>query len=844
MADQNKKDLQEVNKLLGEIQKAYDKLGDKNPFRGMDTSKISDFDTEINKLETALDGVESKVRRIDTSFGDLKDTLKAVVNEFNPKAINSAKLLEKGMKGLVSEARKMADEEENIGDLSKKNLEKILERAESSQKLAKDNAAEVLKGIKLEDTKGKRLKISELDSLKSIDKRKKEFRDLTSEQRAALGILVDENEIQGDLIEGIKGRIKLEDDFNKKIGIGGQLAGGLDKALQKVGLPALGISDSINETRKNFIKANLAGGDTKKNFSILKNLGGNLKTNLAAAFSKANLIQFALYELVKAFQFVDKSSGEIAKNFGVSTTEAKKLVSESNSISAATGNVLISTEDIIKAQGTLNQIMGTSVIFSKELSAEFANIQERTGLSNEAMAGFATTAVSTGKTITDQLEGVQKITMELNAQEGLSLNVKEIQEGIGKASNSFRLNMDNSTEALAQAVFKAKSLGMELSDMEKISSSMLDFENSIASELEAELLTGRQLNLERARAAALQGDLATVAEEVAQNIGSAEEFTKMNVLQQEALAKSVGVSRDELAKMLIQEQKNEAVRKFGFDNISDAQAQYNKALKEGNLSEELKNKLAKAGLLNQMKSATIQEKLSASFAKLQDIFIAIAEPLLPIIDVLVDVLSILGPISAALTPIVKLAANLSMFIVGPILSALKAIVNYINNNLMTVINGIKDTFEDAFSFFKDGKILKGFVRLGTGILNVFTGIIGNMAILVEDLINGITSGWIGPLLKFFGGDGDELKIDVASGFKEGMRVEMAEGGIVSGPTNALIGEAGPEAVIPLGPNKEMNVAGVNKMINLLEKMVEKDTNVYMDGNKVGTQLALSNPRMQ
>ena len=836
MANQNKKDLQEVNRLLGEIQKAYDKLGDKNPFRGMDTSKISDFDTEISKLETALDGVESKVRRIDTSFGDLKDTLKAVVNEFNPNALKATNLLERGMKGLVTEARKMANEEEDIGSLSRDNLVKILERAKASQKLAKDNAKNLLEEKGLLDKNGN-IKASFNEKVSKLSKKEQD------QLITARGIYKDTNNIQKDLIGKIRGRIDLEDEFNKKIGFGGQLAGGLDKALQKAGLPAIGISDSLDKTRKSFIEANRLGGDTKKNFSIMKSLGKNLKTNLAAAFSKANLIQFALYELVKAFQFVDSSSGEIAKNFGVSTTEAKKLVSESNSISAATGNVLISTEDIIKAQNTLNQIMGTSVIFSKELSAEFANIQERTGLSNEAMAGFATTAVATGKTITDQLEGVQKITMELNAQEGLSLNVKEIQEGIGKASNSFRLNMGNSTEALAQAVFKAKSLGMELSDMEKISSSMLDFENSIASELEAELLTGKQLNLERARAAALQGDLATVAEEVAQNIGSAEEFTKMNVLQQEALAKSVGVSRDELAKMLIQEQKNEAVRKFGFDNISDAQAQYNKALKEGNLSEELKNKLAKAGLLNQMKSATVQEKLSAAFAKLQDVFIAVAEPLLPIIDVLVDVLSILGPISAALTPIVKLASNLSMFLVGPIFSALKAIVNFINNQFMTVINEIKDSFEDAFSFFKDGEILKGFARLGAGVLNIFTGIIGNIAILVEDLINGITS-LASPILKFFGGDGDELKIDVASGFKEGMRVEMAEGGIVSGPTNALIGEAGPEAVIPLGPNKEMNVAGVTRMINLLEKIVEKDTNVYMDGNKVGTQLALSNPRMQ
>ena len=154
MANQNKKDLQEVNRLLGEIQKAYDKLGDKNPFRGMDTSKISDFDTEISKLETALDGVESKVRRIDTSFGDLKDTLKAVVNEFNPNALIATNLLERGMKGLVTEARKMANEEEDIGSLSRDNLVKILERAKASQKLAKDNAKNLLEEKGLLDKNG------------------------------------------------------------------------------------------------------------------------------------------------------------------------------------------------------------------------------------------------------------------------------------------------------------------------------------------------------------------------------------------------------------------------------------------------------------------------------------------------------------------------------------------------------------------------------------------------------------------------------------------------------------------------------------------------------------------
>ena len=69
-----------------------------------------------------------------------------------------------------------------------------------------------------------------------------------------------------------------------------------------------------------------------------------------------------------------------------------------------------------------------------------------------------------------------------------------------------------------------------------MSSSLLDFESSISSEMEAEMLTGKSLNLERARLLALNGDAAGAAAEMAKQIGSAKDFTKLNVIQQEALA--------------------------------------------------------------------------------------------------------------------------------------------------------------------------------------------------------------------------------------------------------------------------------------------------------------------
>ena len=103
---------------------------------------------------------------------------------------------------------------------------------------------------------------------------------------------------------------------------------------------------------------------------------------------------------------------------------------------------------------------------------------------------------------------------------------------------------------------------MEMSKVEGIADSLLDFESSIENELQAELLLGKNINLEKARQAALNNDLATVAKEISEQAGSAAEFTAMNRIRQDALAKSVGMNRDTLAETLfVQEQLAGAYRR-------------------------------------------------------------------------------------------------------------------------------------------------------------------------------------------------------------------------------------------------------------------------------------------
>lgn len=64
-----------------------------------------------------------------------------------------------------------------------------------------------------------------------------------------------------------------------------------------------------------------------------------------------------------------------------------------------------------------------------------------------------------------------------------------------------------------------------------------------------------------------------------------------------------------------------------------------------------------------------------------------------------------------------------------------------------------------------------------------------------------------------------------------IKTAMAEGGIVTSPTVALIGEAGPEAVIPL-----KNGAVNTEAVNTGAREIVIHNNIYLDGDKVGENI--------
>ena len=257
--------------------------------------------------------------------------------------------------------------------------------------------------------------------------------------------------------------------------------------------------------------------------------------------------------IMAGFKF-DKQITDLQKGMGISKDEAFGLKMEMGEAAAASDDMAVNTERMLKTFSMLQNQLGIAANFSTEMTEDATVLSEKLGLSEKATANFAQSSLVVGKSIDEQYKSSLGIINSIQVQTGAMIPFKETLEKAGNITGQIRAQMGGSLEEITKAVGVAASLGMELEQVAKSGEGMLNFQSSIEAELEAELLTGKQLNLEKARLLALTGDYAGLAKEISKEAGNFTEFSKMNVLQQNALAKSFNMSSNEMSDMLMKEE--------------------------------------------------------------------------------------------------------------------------------------------------------------------------------------------------------------------------------------------------------------------------------------------------
>jgi hypothetical protein len=259
-------------------------------------------------------------------------------------------------------------------------------------------------------------------------------------------------------------------------------------------------------------------------------------------------------------------------------------------------------------------------------------------------------SLATGKPTKDIAANFLGSAKALNLVNGTAINEKQLLEDISGLSKDTLATFSAQPGKLAEAAYEARKLGLSLEKLKGTQSSLLSIESSIAAEFEAEVLTGKQLNLEKARYFALTNDYAGLAKELGKQDITRASFADMNVIQQEATAKALGMSADTMGGMLIDQ---EAMAKLSGVDGDNAKERFNNLVKEVGLAE-AKKRLGNDTLADQMASASTQDKFNASIEKLKEIFITMVDPLMSILGTLSSVFSVIGLILKPIAGLNKL----------------------------------------------------------------------------------------------------------------------------------------------------------------------------------------------
>jgi len=350
---------------------------------------------------------------------------------------------------------------------------------------------------------------------KQIDK-SKELTKLYKKNAESIGQQLDSLEDVGDTIEkSIKGI-----PF-----IGGML------------IDAFGLKDLGEQLQNVFLDTIKSGGSLKAVSAFLMG-----PTGIAAAFAG----------ILLAIRAIRKASFDLAENLGVSRKEAKALLPALKASQMAFDAIGM---DGSKIQTTLKQIgdeFGSLENMTVKNAVNIERFAQNAGVAGNEIVKFNKVMMDLTGSSFDVATNMAKTAVSMAKSANVSTG-KVLSDISSNAEDFARFSMDGA-KGMAQAAIEAAKVGASLSTVLGAADKLLDFESSLTAQFEAQVLTGKRLNLEKARQLALDGDIAGLTNEIQSIVGGVGDIQTLNTLQRKSVADAIGISVSDLQKIARGEQ--------------------------------------------------------------------------------------------------------------------------------------------------------------------------------------------------------------------------------------------------------------------------------------------------
>jgi hypothetical protein len=542
-------------------------------------------------IETARivdDAMRSIASSLQEAFGEAGDKIDDLGKEFVKEA-------NRGLRGLKDNAEALYDATEKArkGQYASKNIQKEIER------------------------KGKAIFLIEKQIAEAIANGATNGAELRKELAKAKGVA-------DKFLNSLEESADKSKEINKAMGLTGAGIKGMKNIAGKLGLSGLetvfeDASDASAEMAEGLV-ATAAASDTTVG------LGGKMRTAFEGVKVAAQGIGAALMDplfliglVVKAVKFLisildhaQKVTAKIGESLGIAGKNAKELKHQIHGAGDAGGDMYYFTDEMVDNYMELNKAAGMNLKFNEKNAKMFQDMTHYMGLSVEQAAGLFKISAETNVPFAGIYDNIVNTVNELDAATGFSSDMGSIIDGMVNASSSVRYNIKGGAEGLAKAAHTANRLGLSMDEIAAAAESHLDFESSIAKEIEAEMYLQKDLNLDKLRYAALTGDTALAAKEEERLIKENMKSLKGNVLAQQAFADATGISRDRLNDVMANQER---IKKLTPQQLKDEKAKSAEMAKQGKISQTFDRSMQSAVI--QLKAALlpIAEKLGPVLIK-------------------------------------------------------------------------------------------------------------------------------------------------------------------------------------------------------------------------------------
>ena len=278
-------------------------------------------------------------------------------------------------------------------------------------------------------------------------------------------------------------------------------------------------------------------------------LGGMITKGeqLAETLKKpGGLLVIGLTAAVALLMTFSKTTDKIGEKFGaLGVNNLSQELREANVVAAGLGR---SIDDVGNSLQALADDFGVITQGSKDLLNSITETSVAIGMSNDEGAKLFGTLKSIVGLSDIQAENLAKQTALLADQEGLIPST--VMRDVADSSEEVAKFTKDGGKNIMRAAIEARKLGLSVSQAASMAEGLLDFESSIEKSMEASLMLGRRVNLDRARQLSLAGDMEGALKEMLKQVGSEAEFNRLNVLQRQSLAEALGTNVSQLTKMV------------------------------------------------------------------------------------------------------------------------------------------------------------------------------------------------------------------------------------------------------------------------------------------------------